>query len=135
MLKNIRKAKKKRKKIHTFAPEIKTNIIHMNIKNIIKKHGFTQKEVAEAMGVSSSSLNNCIRLGSVSPKTLRKIAEVIGADYDEFFADEQPKKSRQKMIEVHLPENAIDGGIIELGGVKYRQVFYPLDEAKLALGV
>jgi len=107
----------------------------MDIKNVIKKHGFTQKEVAEAMGVSSSSLNNCIRLGSVSPKTLRKIAEVIRADYNEFFADEQPKKPRQKMIEIHLPENAIDGGIVELGGVKYRQVYYPLDDAKLALGV
>ena len=122
----------------------------MEIKKVIKRHGFTQKDVAERIGVSSPSLNNCIRLQSISPKVLRKIADVIGADYSEFFEDEVPMREQLQMererlevkrlrlqhkmskspdmISVSALGNTIEGGIVTLGGRRYKQMFIPLDE-------
>ena len=100
----------------------------MIIKKIIKRHGFLIKDVAKNIDTSPSSLSNQIRTQSISPTTLHKIADAIGADYNEFFEDEKPKKKH--IIEVVLPDNAIDGGIIELGGQRYRQLFVPIEDVK-----
>ena len=107
----------------------------MNIKDVIKKHGYTQRQVAEMIGVNPGNFSTLVnmRKSSPTPKTLHKIAEAIGADYEEFFADEQPKQMHRKTVEVLLPDGAIDGGIIELAGQKFRQVFYPVDSARLAI--
>ena len=122
----------------------------MEIKKVIKRHGYTQRDVAEKIGVSASSLNNCIRLQSISPKVLHKIADAIGADYSEFFEDEAPMREQLRvereqlelkrlrlqhkmnkspdMIPVAALGNTIEGSVITLGGRRYKQVFIPLDE-------
>ena len=100
----------------------------MNVKKIIKRHGYNQRGVAEKLGITESSLSVNITRGSMTATTLHRIADAIGADYNEFFEDEKPKKKHT--IEVVLPDNAIDGGIIELGGQRYRQLFVPIEDVK-----
>ena len=124
----------------------------MEVIKIIKRHGFTQKEVAEKMGIRQNTLSELINMrhSKPTPKTLRKIAEIIGADYSEFFEDETPlgdqlriereqlelKRLRLQhrmskspdMIPVAALDNAIEGGIITLDGRRYKQMFIPLEE-------
>ncbi len=64
----------------------------MNIKKVFKRHGFTQAQVAERMGISRGALSSCLCYGKPLPTTLQRIAEAIGADYSEFFEDELPER-------------------------------------------
>jgi transcriptional regulator with XRE-family HTH domain len=124
----------------------------MEVIKIIKRHGFTQKEVAEKMGIRQNTLSELINMrhSKPTPKTLRKIAEIIGADYSEFFEDEVPMRDQLRvereqlelkrlrlqhkisklpdMVPVAALDKAIDGGTVTLDGRRYRQMFIPLDE-------
>jgi len=124
----------------------------MEVIKIIKRHGFTQKEVAEKMGIRQNTLSELINMrhSKPTPKTLRKIAEIIGADYSEFFEDEVPMRDQLRvereqlelkrlrlqhkmskspdMIPVAALDNAIDVGFITLDGRRYKQLFIPLEE-------
>lgn len=69
----------------------------MNVKEIIKRHGFTQQEVAARMigqtgrPVNPSSLAFSIGdNGNPTLGLLRQISDVIGANINEFFEDELP---------------------------------------------
>ena len=64
---------------------------NMNIKDVIKKHGFTISDVALSLGCSQSALSQSI---SVNPtyNRMKEIAKVLGCDISEFFEDEQSKK-------------------------------------------
>lgn len=59
----------------------------MNIAKIIKRKGFTQKQVSDALGINRVNLNNMIN-GNPTYKTMRQVADVIGANVSEFFKDE-----------------------------------------------
>lgn len=63
----------------------------MNIKDVIKKHGFTISDVALSLGCSQSALSQSI---SVNPtyNRMKEIANVLGCNISEFFEDEQSKK-------------------------------------------
>lgn len=99
------------------------------VKEVIKRHGFNIGTAAAAMGKTRESLSSNLSYGSPSAAYLHKLADAIGADYSEFFEDEKPKKIHT--IEVVLPDNAIDGGIIELAGQRYRQLYVPIEDVKL----
>lgn len=60
----------------------------MNIQKVIKDKGFTQKQVAEILNVNRVNLNNMIK-GNPTYKTMKQIADVIGANVGEFFEDEE----------------------------------------------
>lgn len=62
-------------------------ICDMKISKVIKERGFTIQQVAGAIGLQRSSLANTIG-GNPTVETLRKIAEAIGCNITEFFADE-----------------------------------------------
>ena len=64
---------------------------NMNIKDVIKKHGFTISDVALSLGCSQSALSQSI---SVNPtyNRMKEIANVLGCNISEFFEDEQSKK-------------------------------------------
>lgn len=96
----------------------------MIVKDVIKRHGFLIKNVAEMIGVSPDSLSQTIRKGCTKPATLHKIAEAIGADYSEFFEDEHRRIEDRRFSE---REGAIDGGMIRIGGRLYHQYFVPVD--------
>jgi transcriptional regulator with XRE-family HTH domain len=96
----------------------------MQVKEVIKRHGFLIKDVAAMIGVSPDSLSQSSRKGCTKPATLHKIADAIGADYNEFFEDEQRDTEDRRFSE---REGAVDGGLIRIGGRLYHQYFVPVD--------
>lgn len=58
----------------------------MDIKRVIKAHGYTINHVAEQMGCTRVTLSQMI-VGNPTVNTLTRIADVIGANVAEFFAD------------------------------------------------
>lgn len=65
----------------------------MDIKSIIKRHGFKQVELAHKFKVTEGSLSQVINNPNISLTMLRKIADTIGADITEFFEDEVQSKA------------------------------------------
>jgi len=59
----------------------------MIISKVIRQHGFTIEQVAKKIGLQRGSLANMIG-GNPTVETLQKIADAIGANRSEFFADE-----------------------------------------------
>lgn len=59
----------------------------MDIKHVIKNHGFTLEKIANELGITKGTLSTSIN-GNPKVDTLRKIASVIGCPVTEFFADE-----------------------------------------------
>ena len=69
----------------------------MEITKIIRKHGYDLATVAKEMGILRGSLANQICKGNPQVSYLRKIAEIIGTNINEFFEDE---------IDQSLPSNS-----------------------------
>ena len=63
----------------------------MDIKGVIKAHGFTLIEVADKMGITKGGISQIVN-GSPNVKTLRTIAEIVGCKVGDFFADEMSEK-------------------------------------------
>ncbi len=63
----------------------------MDIKGTIKKHGYSQVDVANALGITRGAFNKTVHNENTSINMLRKIAGVIGCSVSEFFEDEAPK--------------------------------------------
>ena len=59
----------------------------MDIKGVVKAHGFTLIEVADKMGITKGGISQIVN-GSPNVKTLRTIAEIVGCKVGDFFADE-----------------------------------------------
>lgn len=68
----------------------------MEISKVIRSHGFDLATVAKGMGIQRGSLANQISKKNPQVSYLRKIAEIIGADMTEFFADEVSSPSEAK---------------------------------------
>ncbi len=49
----------------------------MDLKEIIKNHGFTLKQFAEKMGISQPALSQIINKGEPSLSSLRRMAEIL----------------------------------------------------------
>lgn len=63
----------------------------MNIKKVIKAHGFTMKSVADSLGITLAALSQ-IASGNPSIKRLQEIADIIGVSLSELVADEASEK-------------------------------------------
>jgi transcriptional regulator with XRE-family HTH domain len=59
----------------------------MDVKGVVKEHGFTLVQVAEKLGITKGGLSQSIN-GNPTVETLRSIAEVIGCQVGDFFRDE-----------------------------------------------
>lgn len=55
------------------------------IKDVLKKYGITQIELAERMGINRVSLNVTLNNPNIKLSTLDKLADSIGCDVAEFF--------------------------------------------------
>lgn len=55
------------------------------IKDVLKKYGITQTELAEKMGINRVSLNVTLNNPNIKLSTLDKLADAIGCDVAEFF--------------------------------------------------
>lgn len=60
----------------------------MNIKETLRKHGYTITSCAEKMGISQPSLTQIIN-GNMKISSLQRIADAIGCPVGDFFLDEQ----------------------------------------------
>lgn len=60
----------------------------MDIQAVIRSRGFTQNQVAEALGITKSSLSQSVHNDNTSIKMMKKIASVIGCKVGDFFRDE-----------------------------------------------
>ena len=63
----------------------------MDIAKIINRKGYTQQQVADLLTINRVNLNNMIN-GNPTYKTMRQIADVIGANVSDFFEDETDSK-------------------------------------------
>ena len=59
----------------------------MDIKGVIKAHGFTLIEVADKMGITKGGISQIVN-GTPNVKTLRTIADIVGCKVGDFFLDE-----------------------------------------------
>lgn len=59
----------------------------MDIKGVIKEHGFTLVQVAQKMEISKGGISQIVN-GSPTVKTLRTIADIVGCKVGDFFRDE-----------------------------------------------
>lgn len=64
----------------------------MNIKKVIKAHGFTMKSVADSLGITLAALSQ-IASGNPSVKRLQEIADIIGVSLSELVSDESEKET------------------------------------------
>ena len=63
----------------------------MDIKGVIKAHGYTLIDVADKMGITKGGISQIVN-GSPSVKTLRTIADIIGCKVGDFFTDEMTEE-------------------------------------------
>ena len=69
----------------------------MDIKGVIKAHGFTLIDVADKMGITKGGISQIVN-GSPNVKTLRAIAEIIGCKVGDFFTDEMTKEKDSSSV-------------------------------------
>ena len=59
----------------------------MDIKGVIKAHGYTLIDVANKMEITKGGISQIVN-GSPNVKTLRTIADIVGCKIGDFFTDE-----------------------------------------------
>ena len=69
----------------------------MDIKGVIKAHGYTLIDVADKMGITKGGISQIVN-GSPNVKTLRTIAEIIGCKVGDFFTDEMTEEKESAPV-------------------------------------
>jgi len=101
----------------------------MDLLPIIERYGYTVTSLARKMDMAQSNLYKLVHTGNPTVKTLARIADAMGISVLELLGKDKSLNkapARQRII----PPNAICGGVVRLGGVRYRQLYIPMDEKK-----
>lgn len=69
----------------------------MDIKGVIKAHGYTLIDVADEMGITKGGISQIVN-GSPNVKTLRTIAKIIGCKVGDFFKDEMTEEKDSSSV-------------------------------------
>ncbi len=69
----------------------------MDIKGVIKAHGYTLIDVANKMEITKGGISQIVN-GSPNVKTLRTIAEIVGCKVGDFFADEMTEEKESSPV-------------------------------------
>lgn len=69
----------------------------MDIKGVIKAHGYTLIDVADKMGITKGGISQIVN-GSPNVKTLRTIADIIGCKVGDFFKDEMTEEKDSSSV-------------------------------------
>ena len=69
----------------------------MDIKGVIKAHGYTLIDVANKMEITKGGISQIVN-GSPNVKTLRTIAEIIGCKIGDFFTDEMTEEKESAPV-------------------------------------
>lgn len=72
----------------------------MDIKGVIKAHGYTLKQVADQMGITKGGISQIVN-GSPNINTLRTIANIIGCKVVDFFVDELEEDEKKPLVCPH----------------------------------
>ena len=88
----------------------------MDIKGTIERHGFTQTELSEKMGITKGTLSYSINHGTPSITQLRKMADAMGIHITEFFEDEIETPNNLPDMNKEVPAFA---GEITMNGKRY----------------
>ena len=73
----------------------------LDIKRAIKESGFTQREVAEKLGITLTSLNQ-IMTGNPTHAKLQQVANAINLDVVDLFFDEGRKISKPDLAKFDI---------------------------------
>ena len=84
----------------------------MDIKGLIKKQGMTLDQVAEKMGVSTSSVSQTTK-GNPTVEMIGKIAEAIGVKRWQMFADEMTYEDVRRMFAYEIEQEIKESTLIE----------------------
>lgn len=57
----------------------------LELKTEIYKQGFSVKGFATRIGIGRTGIHRILKTGRTSPKNAKKISDVLGIDYDQFF--------------------------------------------------
>lgn len=74
----------------------------MDIQATIRRKGYTQAKVADLIGMSTGSFSAMIR-GNMTISSLRRIADAIGCNMTDFFADETAAVDAAQVDHVGVP--------------------------------
>ena len=80
----------------------------MDIQSTIRRKRYTQAKVADLTGMSTGSFSAMIR-GNITISSLRRIADAIGCNVADFFADEAAAVDASQIDQIGSPKS---GGII-----------------------
>lgn len=69
----------------------------MDIKNVIRKKGYTMEQVAEKMGITRITLSQSLSRNPTM-NTLQRVADAIGCKVGEFFLDEIQQDSDNTIV-------------------------------------
>lgn len=82
----------------------------MDIKRVIKDKGYTIQDVAGMIGVNRVTLTNTIS-GNPTYRKMKQIADAIGCQVTDFFADEENKSDFASYIRykgIHYTADTLD---------------------------
>ena len=85
----------------------------MNIKKVIKDHGFSTQQIAQALNISQQAVSQAIN-GNPSLSRLQEIARVVGIPVSELVADEPTPDIQQGRGEVKIGDKKYQITIKEL---------------------
>ena len=99
----------------------------MDLLSVIEHQGFTVSSLARRMNMAQSNLYKLVQSGNPTLKTLNRMAEAMDISLLELLGKDRAanKKPARKRI---LPPNAIAGGVVKLGGTRYRQLYIPMED-------
>ena len=80
----------------------------MDIQSVIKSRGYTQAKVAELLGLNTGAFSVMLR-GNITINSMRRIADAIGCNVTDFFADEIAVTDASQVDNVSAPGS---GGIV-----------------------
>lgn len=67
----------------------------MQVKEIIKRQGYTLSQLAEQMHITTSAVSQSVNNDNIPISKLREIAQIIGCEVADFFADEVSTNGHQ----------------------------------------
>lgn len=74
----------------------------MDIKRVVKEHGYTYDMIAEQMGINRTSLSQSLNKNPTL-KRLQEVADIIGCDISEFFIPSPSASTEHRGVVVKCP--------------------------------
>ena len=84
------------------------------IKNAIKLKGYTQKELAQKIGMSETALSQALKTGGFKLENLKKLADALDVSICEFFGEEKTERQGNNQI-------IMNGGSVRSKNIQIQQ--------------